>query len=143
MFTQNCFVRRYNFELIKKLEKMGYKNPKGDLTFENFDWYPSITYVKNGVIYPALHENAVDVESYDCKDNIYLFLALAVLQNNKDEWQWFKCPKKTFCNAFFLDDTMFVDEDYYIARCIDLHNTCEDCKKLNAEEIKELFSKLV
>lgn len=89
MFTQKCFIRKNTPELRDKLENLGIRNNcfddnEGEWLASNYGMFISV--------FPGfgnLHD-----EDIDCGENEELFLAIAALQDDTDENQWFVYPKK-------------------------------------------------
>lgn len=90
MFTQSCFIRKNSLELRKKLEYLGHVYDE-DEVFEN----APITACEEIFIWNAA-EDAVLTGFVDCGTNEYLFLALAALQDDTDEGQWFVYPESDY-----------------------------------------------
>lgn len=90
MFTQPCFIRKDTQELRDKLKEIGLEPhpcimPKAcDFLFVNRGFYS-----RNEIGYQEEVERAID-----CGTNEELFLALAALQDDSDENQWFVYPKE-------------------------------------------------
>lgn len=89
MFTQPCFIRKNTPELRKKIQEMGQRantldDFKGEWLAANYGMYIS---VQDG--FQHLHPNDID-----CGTNEELFLALAALQDDSDENQWFVYPNE-------------------------------------------------
>lgn len=90
MFTQSCFIRKNSLELRKKLEYLGHVYDE-DEVFEN----APITACEEIFIWNAA-EDAVLTGFIDCGTNEELFLALATLQDDTDEGQWFVYPESDY-----------------------------------------------
>lgn len=90
MFTQSCFIRKNSPELRKKLEYLGHVYDE-DEVFEN----APITACEEIFIWNAA-EDAVLTGFIDCGTNEELFLALASLQDDTDEGQWFVYPESDY-----------------------------------------------
>lgn len=89
MFTQPCFIRKNTPDLRKKLQEMGQRantldDFKGEWLAANYGMFIS---VQDG--FQHLHPNDID-----CGTNEELFLALAALQDDSDENQWFVYPNE-------------------------------------------------
>lgn len=91
-FTTPCFIRKNTPELRKKLERLGYKLNNGKwmgkylATFrikETKEW----RYVASPE-WDLQNNPDIDV-SIDCGTNEDLFLAIAALRNDTDDYQWF------------------------------------------------------
>lgn len=94
MFTQPCFIRKDTQELRDKLKEIGLEPhpcimPKAcDFLFVNRGFYS-----RNEIGYQEEVERAID-----CGTNEELFLALAALQDNSDENQWFMMDLDVYLN---------------------------------------------
>lgn len=87
-FIQPCFIYKSNEELISKLEKIGYvKHPAmGNLSIS----YNCYLYCGRGFYsnVPIGYEEEIK-SSIDCGDDEKLFLAIAALRNDTNNYQWF------------------------------------------------------
>lgn len=91
MFTQSCFIRNANKNLIHFISTLGYTpmyktyrlNKEGsNLVLEGVTWHFTDSDNHPGCI--------------DCGTNEELFLALAALQDDTDEGQWFVYPESDY-----------------------------------------------
>lgn len=90
-FTQSCFIRKNTLELRKKLEELGYRYCS---TFNKKAHY---LWLVEGVIYDAFNVNILTIEvgeclfpyGISCGTNEELFLALAALRDDTNDYQWF------------------------------------------------------
>ena len=107
MFTTKCFIRKNTPELRDKLAKLGYRicvccKFKDNIWLNNYINDELNRYEIHGLgdystednqeealnIY--LYENSKrKIPAIDCGDNEELFLALAALQDDKPDYQWF------------------------------------------------------
>ena len=79
MFTQSCFIKKNNKTLLKCLERMGYKS-------NSCEEYPYLQ-CEEGWVNDKQDVN--DLVGIDCGTNEELFLAIAALQDDTDNMQWF------------------------------------------------------
>lgn len=88
MFTIKCFIRKNTPELRKKLEEFGYKNRHLSMS-TNIENYPLLLVYHDGY-YQGVFGDECGLEFYiDCEDNEELFLAIAALRDDTDDYQWF------------------------------------------------------
>ena len=157
MFTTKCFIRKNTPELRDKLAKLGYRicvccKFKDNIWLNNYINDELNRYEIHGLgdystedsqeealnIY--LDENSKrKIPAIDCGDNEELFLALAVLRDDTDKYQWFiynsmDCVdenRRDFywfkCEEDIIEDMMYWDCEYL------------NCTKATVEEIIEHF----
>ena len=104
MFIQKCFIRKNTEYLRDKLTELGYEH------YKNIDEYKChSTYIvsDNGrtlFYYDGFNnENIINSMSnfIDCKKNEELFLAIAALRDDSDDYQWFIDP----CGYWYFNPT--------------------------------------
>lgn len=109
MFTNRCFIRKNNKELIKSLKELGYYSyADDDRSFIDSDngeglcvWNYDEVFIRDGEwlsiphpFYSPIKISEIDEEyGIDCGDNEDLFLAIAALQDKRDKNQWFVINK--------------------------------------------------
>ena len=86
MFTSKCYIKKYSFDLHDKLVEFGYTS-----TFATFG---DIIAVDNGKITILPNNdytiNQLNTAGYiDCDNNDKLFLAIAALRDDNNDYQWF------------------------------------------------------
>lgn len=97
MFTQSCFIRKNNENLIKKIEELGYttsticKSGSNIATSSIVGKYSIISDWQLNSDNPHITWN--NDHRIDCGTNEELFLAIAALRDDSDYMQWFVCPK--------------------------------------------------
>jgi hypothetical protein len=84
MFTQSCFIRKNTSEIRQYLDKIGYKY--GGKASKNDQPYLCCSLGKYFECnsFPARHQGIID-----CAENEVLFKAIAALQDDKPDYQWF------------------------------------------------------
>lgn len=96
MFLYNCYIHKRTPELIDKLIKLGYRYSN------QYDNTCDALHTRKGCYYSSPHfvdehygdmKPDCDFDGVDCGENEELFLAIAALQDDTDENQWFVCPK--------------------------------------------------
>lgn len=130
MFTQSCFIRNANKDLIYNIMALGYKpmymtwrnNIEGNnLVLEYNTWH--FTDSDN-------HPNSID-----CGTNEELFLAIAALRDDNDYMQFFTNGIIWFlCDAQRVENSNLYDKEYKIQ----IKNGC-DYHKATVEELIEHF----
>ena len=105
MFTNRCFIRKNNKELIKSLKELGYYSyADDDRSFIDSDngeglcvWNYDEVFIRDGEwlsiphpFYSPIKISEIDEEyGIDCGDDEDLFLAIAALRDDSNEHQWF------------------------------------------------------
>ena len=113
MSTYNCFIRKNNKYLRKKLRDLGYLDNTCFTSFDNFlytlggDYYTCKSYDK----FSNMRSEEFVNECIDCGTNEDLFLAIAALRDDSDYMQWFvsKGWKEGFGNV--EDKWVLCDQD--------------------------------
>ena len=91
MSTYNCFIRKNNKYLRKKLRDLGYLDNTCFTSFDNFlytlggDYYTCKSYDK----FSNMRSEEFVNECIDCGTNEELFLAIAALRDDSNRFQWF------------------------------------------------------
>jgi L-rhamnose mutarotase len=85
MFTQECFIRCCDKELIDALKELGYK----DYTIHIKQLFQGITTTKDGQILGSNIPTTINSTCYDCGENKELFLALVAMRDDSDKDQYF------------------------------------------------------
>ena len=91
MSTYNCFIRKNNKYLRKKLRDLGYLDNTCFASFDNFlytlggDYYTCKSYDK----FSNMRSEEFVNECIDCGTNEELFLAIAALRDDSNKNQWF------------------------------------------------------
>lgn len=92
-FTTSCFIRENTLELRKRLEALGYKPL---LSIEYGECLSTASNLENYHSIPAaLFDDKDSYRTYDCAGRIdcgtneSLFLAIAALRDDTNEYQWF------------------------------------------------------
>ena len=106
MFVQRCFIRKNTKELRDKILQLGNRTTIFD---ENYDMI--IANPKNIICGNTRFkddEYIINLGYIDCNTDENLFLALAALQDDTDDGQWFVYPKedkwfKCTCNDINLE----------------------------------------
>lgn len=133
MFTQKCFIRKNTPELREKLKNLGirhnsFDDNEGEWLASNYGMFISV--------FPGF-ENLHD-EDIDCGTNEELFLAIAALQDDTDEDQWFVYPKE---NKWFVCDYYDIEAE---RNAPSTRNSCQAAwfyksHKATVEELIEHF----
>lgn len=100
MFTQRCFIRKNNQELIKYLESLGRKIYDGHRDYLYSDCYEISSFDKEILNYKENPFRNAFQKYIDCGTNEELFKAIAALSDNTDIYQWF-----TDGNVFIFNDS--------------------------------------
>lgn len=132
MFTQPCFIRKNTPELRKKLRKLGYANE----TIRSHSG-TSLSLYDNAYWNHGSADMVVTDGSYgiDCGTNEDLFLALAALRDDSDEYQWF-----TDGNGWLKCQYEYIEDEVQEAReCHYFGATVYNCHKATVEELVEHF----
>ena len=83
-FIQPCFIRKNTPELRKKLEILGYNQHPSYIENEQY------LYLNRGFYHIDVIGYSEEIERMiDCGDNEELFLALAALRDDSNDYQWF------------------------------------------------------
>ena len=150
-FIQPCFIRKNTPELRKKLEELGYK-PFGSVKYEwDTGWGLSTdnrlgefeSFDNNGLENIIKCESPDYEDSIDCGDNEDLFLALAALQDDTNENQWFIAQRTMWDENYNGEITVYYEEgewllwDYYSF----MEDIPSDFRKATVGEIIEHFKK--
>lgn len=96
MFTQSCFIWKNSPELREKLKKLGYYVYDLDMNKDSpADW---CTVIESEAGYAGIwNKEPKNKEKFlDCGTNEELFLALAALQDDTDDGQWFVYPESDY-----------------------------------------------
>lgn len=97
MFLQNCYIHKRTPELIQKVIDLGYRY------CNQYDNTCDSLHTRIGTYYTSPHfvdehysdmEPGCDFDGIDCGENEELFLAIAALQDDTDENQWFVYPEE-------------------------------------------------
>lgn len=97
MFLQNCYIHKRTPELIQKVIDLGYRY------YNQYDNTCDSLHTRIGTYYTSPHfvdehysdmEPDCDFDGIDCGENEELFLAIAALQDDTDENQWFVYPEE-------------------------------------------------
>ena len=150
-FIQPCFIRKNTPELRKKLKELGYK-PFGSVKYEwDTGWGLSTdnrlgefeSFDNNGLENIIKCESPDYEDSIDCGDNEDLFLALAALQDDTNENQWFIAQRTMWDENYNGEITVYYEEgewllwDYYSF----MEDIPSDFRKATVGEIIEHFKK--
>lgn len=151
VFLQPCFIRKNTPELRKKLEEFGYK-PFGSVKcewdtgwglstdnrlgeFESFD---------NNRLENIIKCESPDYEdSIDCGTNEELFLALAALRDDTNDYQWFIAQDTMWDEDYNGEITVYYEDgewliwNYYSF----MEDKSSDFRKATVKEIIEHFNK--
>jgi hypothetical protein len=151
-FIQPCFIRKNSPELRKKLEELGYE-PCYQMTIHP-DFYKNISVCSFfGSKYYGVTDNEVsrpgDIADaiknrgmIDCGTNEDLFLALAALQDDTNENQWFIAQRTMWDENYNGEITVYYEEnewlmwDYYSL----MEDMPSDFRKATVEEIITHFN---
>ncbi len=82
-FTTPCFIRKNTIELQEKLKNIGYLSLDNDN-----DKREGLVADRNGFMYSIFEKNVLG-STYNCGINEELFLAIAALRDDTDDYQWF------------------------------------------------------
>ena len=152
-FIQPCFIRKNSPELRKKLEELGYepsfsmgKYPEVYKNIAVCNFFGSRYYgisddeaARPGDITDAIKNRGM----IDCGTNEELFIALAALQDDTNENQWFIAQRTMWDENYYGEITVYYEEgewllwDYYSF----MEDMPSDFKKATVEEIIEHFKK--
>ena len=94
MFTTKCFIKKNTPELLAKLEQMGYVQA----LYEE-DYYTIGLSVDQGDIFPLRIDDIPILTKelfIDCGDNTNMFLAIAALRDDTDDFQWLTDDTHTY-----------------------------------------------
>lgn len=127
-FIQPCFIRKNTPELRRKLEKLGY-----DLLFSARYGYGEGLCVR----YNFATSVQCEFDGIDCGTNEDLFLAVAALREDSDEYQWFTDGK----NWLKCQYESIEDERQEARECHYYGATVYNCHKATVEELIEHFKK--
>ena len=131
MSTYNCFIRKNNKYLRKKLRDLGYLDNTCFTSFDNFlytlggDYYTCKSYDK----FSNMRSEEFVNECIDCGTNEDLFLAIAALRDDSDYMQWFVDESSTH-------------KTWYLCALVhkgDCFMNCKSCRKATVEELIEHF----
>lgn len=137
-FLNNCFIRTYSDELLKKLELMGYKiNCRLSDGTSKDDVYIDCC---EGSVYSLssnISEKRLLYNSFDCGTNEQLFLALAAMRDDNDYMQWFVHDEpQQWVN---IDRWVNVGDMFIV---MTEHNQCDwKCHKASVDELINYFKK--
>lgn len=140
MFTQPCFIRKNTPELRKKLEKLGYIHIQKNWKEENINECHTLHTNADGCYWH--HHTEFRLKDFfkthfDCGTNEDLFLALAALRDDSDEYQWF-----TDGNGWLKCQYEYIEDEVQEAReCHYFGATVYNCHKATVEELVEHFKK--
>lgn len=84
MFKQSCFIKRNTIELRQYLKKLGYKYGGKASNFEQPYLYCYYDKFFECSVFPSRYHGIIN-----CAENEDLFKALAALQDDKPDYQWF------------------------------------------------------
>lgn len=134
MFTQSCFIRNANKDLIYNIMALGYKamymtwrnNIEGNnLVLEYNTWH--FTDSDN-------HPNSID-----CGTNEDLFLAIAALRDDTDKNQWFVYDNTDYADEQEKEITYFICKQDSIKDEMCINSMYADCHKATVKELIEHF----
>ena len=101
MFTQPCFIRKRDTDLIKELMQLGYQWPtqsQGNALSVDYDGYiTELILLPEDILYGTI----------DCQANKEMFLALAALRNDSNKHQWFVHEKTNYWTLCFHKEFHF------------------------------------
>ena len=85
MFTTPCFIKRISSELKERLKELGYKDI-GKVRYYGESQY---IYCEHGIFYesPCTIKERYN-KFIDCEYNEDLFLSIAALRDDTDDFQW-------------------------------------------------------
>lgn len=134
MFTQSCFIRNANKDLIYNIMALGYKamymtwrnNIEGNnLVLEYNTWH--FTDSDN-------HPNSID-----CGTNEDLFLAMAALRDDTDKNQWFVYDNTDYADEQEQEIAFFICKQDSIKDEMCINSMYADCHKATVKELIEYF----
>lgn len=134
MFTQSCFIRNANKDLIYNIMALGYKpmymtwrnNIEGNnLVLEYNTWH--FTDSDN-------HPNSID-----CGTNEELFLAIAALRDDTDKNQWFVYDNTDYADEQEKEIAYFICKQDSIKDEMCINSMYADCHKATIQELIEYF----
>ena len=130
MFTTSCFIQKCTPILIEKLVELGYKIVgKTTLSYGIF--------CNNGKIKICSTNEQPSIKNKNfiqCYDNEELFLALAVLRDDTDKYQYFICDKVsvTLGKTYYPGDYLYYQYDEFFDK--------QNWHKATVEELIEHFT---
>ena len=130
MFTTPCFIQKCTPILIEKLVELGYKiDGKTTLSYGIF--------CNNGKIKICSTNEQPSIKNKNfiqCYDNEELFLALAVLRDDTDKYQYFICDKVsvTLGKTYYPGDYLYYQYDEFFDK--------QNWHKATVEELIEHFT---
>lgn len=130
MFTTSCFIQKCTPTLIEKLVGLGYKIVgKTTLSYGIF--------CNNGKIKICSTNEQPSIKNKNfiqCYDNEELFLALAVLRDDTDKYQYFICDKVsvTLGKTYYPGDYLYYQYDEFFDK--------QNWHKATVEELIEHFT---
>ena len=130
MFTTQCFIQKCTPILIEKLVELGYKiDGKTTLSYGIF--------CNNGKIKICSTNEQPSIKNKNfiqCYDNEELFLALAVLRDDTDKYQYFICDKVsvTLGKTYYPGDYLYYQYDEFFDK--------QNWHKATVEELIEHFT---
>lgn len=95
MFKYSCFIYKNTPELRQYLDKIGYKYGGKASKFEQPYLYCSLDKYFECNSFPARYHGIID-----CAENEELFKAIASLQDDKPDYQWFVWDDEVAYNKF-------------------------------------------
>ena len=147
-FIQPCFIRKNTPEIRKTLEALGYKASFGNINNDSIAT-SSITNT-----YSCISMSIFDNENphinwkangkrIDCGDNKELFIALAALQDDTNENQWFIAQRTMWDENYSGEITEHYKEGEWLlwGYYSFMEDIPSDFRKATAEEIIEHFKK--
>lgn len=94
MFTAKCFIKKNTSELIAKLEQMGYVRALYEEDYNTIGLS-----IDQGDIFPLRIDDIPILTKelfIDCGDNMDMFLAIAALRDDTDDYQWLTNDDHTY-----------------------------------------------
>ena len=130
MFTTSCFIQKCTPILIEKLVELGYKIVgKTTLSYGIFCNHGKIKICSTNEQPSIKNKNFIQ-----CYDNEELFLALAVLRDDTDKYQYFICDKVsvTLGKTYYPGDYLYYQYDEFFDK--------QNWHKATVEELIEHFT---
>ena len=130
MFTTSCFIQKCTPILIEKLVELGYKIVgKTTLSYGIF-----CNNVKIKICSTNEQPSIKNKNFIQCYDNEELFLALAVLRDDTDKYQYFICDKVsvTLGKTYYPGDYLYYQYDEFFDK--------QNWHKATVEELIEHFT---
>lgn len=155
MFIQPCFIKKNTPELRKKVEELGYTNGAWESPHFEYPYLSCFPNQKFGLFkgkgfYITEDDYKCDGKTWtynspeeyiDCGTNEELFLALAALQDDTNENQWFIAQRTMWDENYNGEITVYYEEgewllwDYYSF----MEDMPSDFRKATVNEIIEHF----